>query len=111
MDRNAFGTLCIMLRQTGDVVDGLYVKVEEQVAMFLGILAHHKKVRVVKFLHWRSGYTVSKYVHAVLRVVIKLHRTFWVVPEVVDDDCEDHRWKWFKVHYILQISVVVSCRV
>lgn len=74
MDRNAFGRLCIMLRQTGDVVDGRYVTVEEQVAIFLSILAHHKKVRVVKFEHWRSGYTVSKYVHAVLRAVIKLHR-------------------------------------
>ncbi|XP_042067424.1 uncharacterized protein LOC121810744 [Salvia splendens] len=96
MDRNSFGRLCIMLRQTGDVVDGRYVTVEEQVAMFLGILAHHKKVRVVKFNHWRSGYTVSKSVHVVLRAVIKLHRTFWVVPEAVDDDCEDHKWKWFK---------------
>ncbi|XP_047952959.1 uncharacterized protein LOC125198692 [Salvia hispanica] len=63
LDRNAFGRLCIMLRQIGDVVD---------------------------------GYTVSKYVHAVLKAVLKLHRTFWVVPEPVADDCKDHRWKWFK---------------
>ncbi|XP_041999114.1 uncharacterized protein LOC121748690 [Salvia splendens] len=96
MDRNAFGRLCIRLRQTGDVVDGRFVTVEEQAAMILGILAHHKKVRVVKFNHWRSGYTVSKYVHVVLRAVIKLHRTFWVVPEAMDDDCEDHKWKWFE---------------
>ncbi|XP_047949468.1 uncharacterized protein LOC125195352 [Salvia hispanica] len=93
LDRNAFGRLCIMLRQTGDVVDGRYASVDEQVAMFLGILAHHKKVRVVKFEHWQSGYIVSKYVHAVLKAVLKLHRTFWVVPEPVADD---HQWKWFK---------------
>ncbi|KAG6413812.1 hypothetical protein SASPL_126527 [Salvia splendens] len=99
MDRNAFGRLCIRLRQTGDVVDGRFVTVEEQAAMILGILAHHKKVRVVKFNHWRSGYTVSKYVHVVLRAVIKLHRTFWVVPEAMDDDCEDHKWKWFESCY------------
>ncbi|XP_042067358.1 uncharacterized protein LOC121810673 [Salvia splendens] len=72
MDTNAFGRLCIMLQQTGDVVDGRW------------------------FEHWRSGYTVSKYVHVVLRAVIKLHRRFWVVPDAVGDDCEDHRWKWFK---------------
>ena len=90
-----------MLRQTGDVVDGRYVTVEEQVAIFLGILAHHKNVRVVKFDHWRSGYTVSKYVHAVLRVV----------PESVAEDCEDHRWQWFKVDFFFQMINTVGSKV
>ncbi|XP_042017831.1 uncharacterized protein LOC121765691 [Salvia splendens] len=76
MDRNTFGRLCIMLRQTGDLVDGEYVMVEEQVAMFLSILAHHKKIRVAKFNFLRSGFTVSHYVHAVLQAVLKLHASF-----------------------------------
>lgn len=66
MNRNAFGRLCRILRQTGDLTDDRYVKVEEQIALFLSILAHHKKIRIVKFDFMRSGYTVSRYVHCVL---------------------------------------------
>ncbi|XP_042044749.1 uncharacterized protein LOC121790662 [Salvia splendens] len=96
MDRNTFGRLCFLLRQTGDLVDGKYVKIEEQVAMFLSVLAHHKKNRIVKFDFLRSGFTVSKYVNAVLRAVLRLHRSFLVVPDPVAEDCNDNRWKWFK---------------
>lgn len=42
MDRNTFGRLCILLKEVGSLKNGRYVFVEEQVAMFLGILAHHK---------------------------------------------------------------------
>lgn len=42
---------------------GKYVSTEEQVAMFLSVLAHHKKNRVVKFKFRRSGQTVSHYIH------------------------------------------------
>ncbi|XP_042023279.1 uncharacterized protein LOC121770595 [Salvia splendens] len=96
MDRNTFGRLCFLLRQTGELVDGKYVKIEEQVAMFLSVLAHHKKNRIVKFDFLRSGFTVSKYVNAVLRAVLRLHRSFLVVPDPVAEDCNDNRWKWFK---------------
>lgn len=72
MDRNAFGRLCQIIKQSGDLVDGRFVTVEEQVAMFLGILAHHKKNRVVRFDFWRSSYTVSRYVHRVLRAILRL---------------------------------------
>ncbi|XP_047974781.1 protein ALP1-like [Salvia hispanica] len=96
MDRNAFGRLCRIFRQTGDLTDGRFVKVEEQVALFLSILAHHKKNRVVKFDFLRSGYTVSRYVHRVLRAVIRLQASLLATPEPITDDCTDNRWKWFK---------------
>ncbi|KAG6416137.1 hypothetical protein SASPL_123561 [Salvia splendens] len=40
MYRNTFGKLCLLLRQISDVSYGKYVKIEEQVAMFKGVLAH-----------------------------------------------------------------------
>ena len=43
MDKNTFGKLCSLLRQVGVLHDGKDVKVEEQVAIFLAIIAHHKK--------------------------------------------------------------------
>ncbi|XP_042005784.1 uncharacterized protein LOC121754504 [Salvia splendens] len=38
MDRNCFGRLCLLLREQADLVDGKYVYVEEQIAMFLGAI-------------------------------------------------------------------------
>ncbi|XP_057787503.1 uncharacterized protein LOC131004763 [Salvia miltiorrhiza] len=96
MDRSTFGRLCRILRERGGLVDGNYVKVEEQVAIFLSVLAHHKKNRVVKFNFWRSGQTVSHYIHAVLGAIISLHDVFLVKPEAVTDECTDTRWQWFK---------------
>lgn len=97
MDRNAFGRLCLILRQRGGLEDGKYVTVEEQVASFLAVLAHHKKNRIIGFDYWRSGQTVSFYLHKVLKAVLLLHRIFLVNPEPVDADCNDPRWKWFEV--------------
>ncbi|XP_057809810.1 uncharacterized protein LOC131024320 [Salvia miltiorrhiza] len=96
MDRNTFGRLCILLRQLGGLKDGRYVTVEEQVAMFLSVLAHHKKNRVVRFDFWRSGYTISRYIHVVLKAVLSLHILLFVKPQPVTDECADPRWKWFK---------------
>lgn len=47
MDRNTFGRLCGLLRQLGGLDDGKYVSVEEQVASFLSILAHHKNIELL----------------------------------------------------------------
>ncbi|KAH6786697.1 hypothetical protein C2S52_006249 [Perilla frutescens var. hirtella] len=96
MDRNAFGRLCQLLRDLGGLVDGRYVSVQEKVAMFLSVLAHHKKNRVVRFDFWRSGQTCSHYIHLVLRAILRLHVILLVKPEPVPDDCTDSRWKWFK---------------
>ncbi|XP_042032237.1 protein ANTAGONIST OF LIKE HETEROCHROMATIN PROTEIN 1-like [Salvia splendens] len=96
MDRNAFGRLCRILRDRCGMVDQRYVHVEEQTAMFLATLAHHKKTRIVGFDFNRSGYTVSHYMHEVMRAVIHLHSILLVEPTPVDDTCDDPRWNWFK---------------
>ncbi|XP_041992246.1 protein ALP1-like isoform X2 [Salvia splendens] len=63
MDRNAFGRLCRLFRELRVLRDRRFVCIEEQVAIFLGVLAHHKKNRIVRFDFLRSGDTVSRYVH------------------------------------------------
>ena len=47
MDRHTFFKLCGMLRAIGRLDDSKYVPLEEQVALFLNILAHHTKNRIV----------------------------------------------------------------
>lgn len=97
MDQNTFGRICLLLNNLGGLTRGKFVSIEEQVAIFLSILAHHKKTRVVKYRFRRSRQTISHYVHVVLTAVLQLHTVLMVKPIPVPIDCTDPRWKWFKV--------------
>ncbi|KAL8465927.1 hypothetical protein ACS0TY_035146 [Phlomoides rotata] len=103
MDRNSFDRLYFLLRELGGLVDHRYVSVEEQVSIFLSILAHHKKNKVVKFDYQRSGQTVSHYVHTVLKAVLGMHTLFLVQPTPVPDDSTDPGWKLFKGHISMNV--------
>lgn len=97
MDRNALERLCILLRERGGLQNGRFVLLEEQITMFLSILAHHKKLRPSGFEFRRLCKTVSHYVHLVLKVVLRLHTILMPRPDPVTNDCVDPRWKHFKV--------------
>ncbi|KAM6567127.1 hypothetical protein CsatA_026255 [Cannabis sativa] len=98
MNRKAFSTLCIMLETRGGLKASKYLQVDEQVAMFLHVIAHHVKNRVVRFRFMRSGDTISKYFHNVLHSIIRLHGELLKRPEPVLENSTDERWKWFKVY-------------
>ncbi|KAL8527400.1 hypothetical protein ACS0TY_005312 [Phlomoides rotata] len=106
MDRNTFARLCILLRDLGGLTNQKYVGVEEQVSKFLSVLAHHKKQSVVKFDYQRSGQTVSRYTHLVLKAVSKLN-LFLVTPTPVPDNLVNPRWKWFKIRRFSRTTVSV----
>ncbi|KAL8466647.1 hypothetical protein ACS0TY_035626 [Phlomoides rotata] len=76
---------------------GRYVSVGEQVAIFLSVLSHHSKVRVVKFCFKRSSHTVHQHFHNVLRAILNLHGSLLASPTPVDDECTHPRWKHFKM--------------
>ncbi|XP_071723193.1 uncharacterized protein, partial [Rutidosis leptorrhynchoides] len=73
-----------------------HVCIEEQVAMFLFVLAHHYKMDSVGLQFMRSSETVSRSFHNVLKVVCRLHMKLLEKPHAVEDNCLDNRWKWFK---------------
>ncbi|CDP01662.1 unnamed protein product [Coffea canephora] len=60
MDRRTFGILCEMIRDTGGLKATRNMSIEEIVAMFVYVLAHHKKSRTICGLFWRSRETVSQ---------------------------------------------------
>ncbi|KAH6838205.1 hypothetical protein C2S53_013328 [Perilla frutescens var. hirtella] len=72
-----------------------HVQLPEQVAMFLSILAHHAKNRIVKSNFNQSGCTISKHFNAVLKA-LKLHSILLIKPQFVADDSTNDRWKYFK---------------
>ncbi|KAG8377625.1 hypothetical protein BUALT_Bualt08G0052500 [Buddleja alternifolia] len=96
MSRVAFARLCYLLEHIGGLVNSRYVTMKEKVALFLSILAHHKKIRIVCFDFKQSGQPVSNHFHAVLNAVSRLHTLLLVTPRPIGDDCTNPRWKWFK---------------
>ncbi|KAI5336060.1 hypothetical protein L3X38_026194 [Prunus dulcis] len=96
MDRQSFHKLCQILVTKGELRSTRNMSTEEMVAIFLNILAHHHKNRVIKFNFTRSGRTVSKYFHECLKAMIRCQKDFWKSPEPVPENSTDYRWKWFK---------------
>ena len=97
MDRRCFHRLCQLLTSNGGLRGTRNVMVEEMIAMFLNIVAHHVKNRIIKFDFVRSAETVSRHFHAVLKSIILCHSVLLKKPEPVPENSNDHRWKWFKV--------------
>ncbi|MFQ6667458.1 hypothetical protein Gotur_033475 [Gossypium turneri] len=70
--------------------------VDEKVAMFLHIISHHLKNRVIKHHFNRSGETVSRSFHNGLNVVIRLQDVLFKKAKPITANSTDPRWKWFK---------------
>ncbi|XP_022847636.1 uncharacterized protein LOC111370173 [Olea europaea var. sylvestris] len=68
-----FPRLCARLRTYG-LVDRKYVRIEEQVAIFLNTVGHDQRNRAGRFTFFRSGQTVSFYFHRVLHSCLGLYR-------------------------------------
>lgn len=96
MNRYTFIVLCDMLRERG-VSNSRYVSIEEKVATFLAILAHHKKNRIIAYDMRRSGQTVSTYFNKVLNAVVMLSPQMYVNPEPEPPNSTDSRWNLFEV--------------
>ncbi|MFQ6639702.1 hypothetical protein Gotur_014313 [Gossypium turneri] len=65
MNRITFFKLCEMLQTFRGLKSSRNMLVDEQVAMFLHIISHHLKNRVIKHHFNRFGKTVSKSFHNV----------------------------------------------
>ncbi|PPD83542.1 hypothetical protein GOBAR_DD19515 [Gossypium barbadense] len=96
MNRTVFFKLCEMLESLGGLKSSRNMLVDEQVEMFLHIISHHLKNRVIKHHFRRSGETVSRAFHSILNAVIRLQDVLFKKPEPITADSSDTRWKWFK---------------
>ena len=71
-DKHVFLNFCDTLKDVGKLSDGKKVSVEEGVAMFLIIICHNLRHRVVAERFQHSLHTVSKWFRIVLKAVCKL---------------------------------------
>ncbi|KAK9286158.1 hypothetical protein L1049_014540 [Liquidambar formosana] len=96
MNRYTFFKLCGMLRTIGKLKDTRHVTMEEITTLFVHILAHHVKNRVIINRFMRSGETISRHFNEVLKGVIRLQSHLLKQPEAVTETSTDPKWKWFK---------------
>ncbi|XP_077237296.1 uncharacterized protein LOC143878967 [Tasmannia lanceolata] len=76
MDVRCFRTFVGLLKSTTLLEDTIHCTVEEQVMIFLSVIAHNERNRTVRATIRRSGATVSKYFNKVLDVVLILQYMF-----------------------------------
>ena len=77
MGPNAFGHLVNILRTTNLLKNSTHSCIEEQVAKFLHILAHNVRNHTIGFFFRRSGETISRHFHQVMRALISLEDQFF----------------------------------
>ena len=98
MDRRTLAILCELLRHDENIKQDGLVTLEEQVCIFLHILAHHAKNRTIISGFCRSGETISRYFNLVLNAVLRLHHILLKKPDPILENCTNDRWKMFKVY-------------
>ena len=100
MSRAPFFALCNMFRQRGLALDSINASVEEQVSMFLHVVGHNQRYRVVHKSFRRSIETMHCHFHQVLYAVGELRSEMTKPPglETHPKIFGSHRWNpYFKV--------------
>ncbi|KAG5054025.1 hypothetical protein JHK85_006535 [Glycine max] len=97
LSKNAFFNLCRILQEKGGLVRTRNVPTTEAVAMFLHILAHNLKYRVVQFSYCRSKETISRQFNDVLRAVMKVSKDYLNFQPCTLEGAEANKWRWFEV--------------
>ena len=96
LNRATFKKLCNILQSRGGLTASKNVTINEIVALFLHILAHGTKIRWMKACFARSGETISRQFHMVLKAIIKIGQYF--IKEDPDTNYQDNdKWRWFQV--------------
>ncbi|KEH29898.1 transmembrane protein, putative [Medicago truncatula] len=96
VSKRTFFKLCKILKEKGQLVRTRNVPTTEVVAMFLHILAHNLKYRVVHFSYRRSKETISRQFNNVLRAVMKVSQEYLKFHDYHLEGPEANKWKWFE---------------
>ncbi|KAL6638634.1 hypothetical protein ACP70R_023745 [Stipagrostis hirtigluma subsp. patula] len=96
LTKRSFSDLCAILRERAGLHDTLNVSVEEKVAMFLLIVGHGTKMRVIQSTYGWSLEPISRHFNEVLRGILSLRHEFIKLPDPSAVQPNDPKWKWFE---------------
>ncbi|XP_056165612.1 uncharacterized protein LOC130137706 [Syzygium oleosum] len=101
MERHVFLNLCDLMRARGWLKDSRYVRIDEQVGIFLSLVGHKNSVRDICERFQHSEEIISKYFIVVLKVIMKLSKEVIKPPSfdvVLEEILMDHNHKlYFKI--------------
>lgn len=98
--KQAFHKFVKILREKGGLSDTTHVTVEESLPMFLHVIAHNLKFRVIKVIYIRSTETISRHFSMLLNGILRLADDYIKVPDSTTDVGTEDKWRWFKVSNI-----------
>ncbi|XP_054785623.1 uncharacterized protein LOC129292093 [Prosopis cineraria] len=81
MDKHVFHKFCDILRQRSLLRDTSGVMIEEQLTIFLNIIGHNERNRVIQERFQHSGETISRHFNNVLKAIKSLSREFLQPPD------------------------------
>ncbi|CAL5009792.1 unnamed protein product [Urochloa decumbens] len=95
LTKRNFHDLCALLRERCGLRDSVYIAVEEKVAMFLLVVGHGLKMRLLRGDYKRSLETISRHFSDVLTAILSLSAEFIKLPDPSIHPPDDYKWKWF----------------
>jgi hypothetical protein len=104
LSKTSFYDLCAILRERCGLQDNLNVPVEEKLAIFLLILAHAVKMRLIRSTYGWSLEPISRHFNEILQCILSLSHEFIKLADSDVSQPEDPKWKWFD-----DCLVLVSC--
>lgn len=101
MGPTTFMKFVTLLREKTFLKDTIYSSIEEQFAKFLYVVGQNESTRSMGFIFLRSGETISRHFHNILKAIISLQDQFMIQPdgnEVPPEIFHNHRfYPYFKV--------------
>jgi hypothetical protein len=95
LSKTSFYDLCAILRERCGLQDTLNVSVEEKLAIFLLIVAHAVKMRLIRSTYGWSLEPISWYFNEIIQGILSLSHEFIKLPNLDAFQPEDPKWKWF----------------
>ena len=95
LTKRNFHDLVAMLREKCGLKGSMFMTVEEDVAMFLQVVGHGLKMRMLGGTYCRSTETISRHFSTVLSAILSLHGEFIKLPDPSINPPDDYKWKWF----------------
>ncbi|KAK9272514.1 hypothetical protein L1049_002887 [Liquidambar formosana] len=80
MEKHVFRSLCKNLKDNYGLIESRDAGVDKQVAMFLNVLQYNLRNRMIQERFQRSGETVSRHFHVVLKAVMRLSMEIIKLP-------------------------------
>jgi len=93
LSKSASFNFCRILQEKGGLVRTRNVLTTEEVAMFLHILAHNLKYRVVQFSYSRSKETISRQFNDVLKAIMKGSKDYLNFQSCTLEGVESNKWR------------------